>query len=287
MSVTFLRKSDTIGTMKNSRWIVTGGTGSFAWHFIAYVLYNLAPAKVTVLSRDEHKQHDMRASFDDDRLQFVIGDVRDREVVRDAVSEHDYVVHAAALKHVQTGQRWPMEVSRTNIDGTRNVVDASNAAGASMVLLSTDKAVNPVNYYGASKMLAEAVTLQGGQRVVRYGNVFGSRGSVLHKFRDAAANGHRFRITDKRMTRFVITFDEAIQMVLFALDGGLPLSLPTGLRAMQIVDLARAFDSDAQFDEIGMFDGEKLHEELAPGVTSDSVRKMGVEEIRSLINETV
>lgn len=273
-------------------YFITGGTGSFGNAFTEYILSNTADS-VAVFSRDEHKQHDMAQRFDSGRLRFFIGDVRDRRAILAAIEgdtdrawhEDIRIVHAAALKHVSTGQRFPFEVMRTNVEGTRNVVDAANEWACNVVLLSTDKAVQPVNYYGASKMLAEGITIQGGQRVVRYGNVFGSRGSVLHHFKDAAANGHRFRITHPDMTRFVITLEQAVQVVLDAFEAPPgSVTIPT-LPAMRITDLARAFDPDAEFEYIGVQPGEKIAEALDIGITSDKAELLTVEQIKGLIRE--
>jgi UDP-N-acetylglucosamine 4,6-dehydratase len=269
-------------------WLITGGTGSFGQAFTEYILHHTSD-DIAVYSRDEHKQHDMAQRFNSDRLRFFVGDVRDKTRLLACMATRGKlrVVHAAALKHVATGQQHVREVYKTNVEGTANVVDAVNHWGGSMVLLSTDKAVQPVNYYGASKMLAEGIVLQGGQRVARWGNVFGSRGSVLHHFREAVANGHTFRITHPDMTRFVITLDQAVQVTLDAIEkppGS--VTVPT-LPAMRITDLARAFDDDAEFEEIGVQDGEKIAEALAPGVTSDGARMLTVEEIRGLIDAHV
>lgn len=273
-------------------YFVTGGTGSFGNAFTEYILTQTTDS-VAVFSRDEMKQHEMAQRFNSDRLRFFIGDVRDYESVECSVEscfdldwhENIRIVHAAALKHVATGQRFPFEVIRTNVEGTRNVVRVANCWGMSMALLSTDKAVQPVNYYGASKMLAEGITIHGGQRVVRYGNVFGSRGSVLHHFKEAAANGHTFSITHPDMTRFVITLQEAVKVVLDALEAPPgSITIPT-LPAMRIIDLARAFDQHAGFEYIGVQPGEKLAEALDTGITSDKATLLTVEQIRELIRE--
>jgi len=211
--------------------------------------------------------------------------VRDRDRVFEAVKRADAVIHAAALKHIWAGEAHPYEVIQTNIAGTRNVVDASVASGARMVLVSSDKAYAPRNLYGCTKMAAEALAIRGGQRVVRYGNVFGSRGSILHKFKEWTAKGHNFKITDVRMTRFVITVDQAIDLVLETLDmpGG-TVNIPR-LPAMRIIDLAKAFDPEAVIEEIGMFPGEKLHESLQDGQCSEDAVKLTVDEIKALIRD--
>lgn len=273
-------------------YFVTGGTGSFGQAFTEHILATTTDS-VVVYSRDEFKQHVMAQRFDSDRLRFFVGDVRDKASLAEAMQEAWLtafigdlrIVHAAALKHVSTGQRQPFEVVQTNLLGTKNVVDMANTFEGSMVLLSTDKAVMPVNYYGASKMLAEGITLQGGQRVARWGNVFGSRGSVLHHFKEAAASGHKFRITHRDMTRFVITLQEAVKVCLDAFEAPPgSVTIPT-LPAMRITDLALAFDSDAEFEEIGVQDGEKIAEALDIGYTSDKAELLTVEQIRGLIDE--
>lgn len=274
--------------MEGKRWLVTGGTGSLGSHLVPYILDNLNPISVTVFSRNEYEQYQMRSSVPD--AEYIIGDVRDESAVW-ALRRYafDYIVHAAALKHVRTAEEQPQEAYKTNVVGTENIAKLVIGATARMVLVSTDKAVEPVNAYGATKMLAERIAIDAGQQVVRYGNVFGSRGSVLHCFADAAANGSSFRIHDKRMTRFVITFNQAIAAILQTLalrKYDQQLFVPT-LPAMRITDLARAFDDNAEFEEIGVQPGEKLHEKLRDGLTSDSAPKLSVEEIRRLINATI
>jgi UDP-N-acetylglucosamine 4,6-dehydratase len=190
---------------------------------------------------------------------------------------------------VALGEVQPWEVVQTNAHGTWNVVQAANEFDVTMVLLSTDKAVMPVNLYGATKMCAERITLTGGQRVVRYGNVIGSRGSVLHIFKQQAANGHVFSITDKRMTRFVINFAQAIWQVEKALRAAPgSITIPV-LPAIRIVDLALAFDGQAEFREIGVQPGEKIHEVLSvdPWRCSEDADKLSVGEIKELIDATV
>ena len=271
------------------KYLVTGGTGSFGSKYVEHLL-KTTDADIRVFSRGEYLQWEMKQRVHDNRVKYIIGDVRDVEAVYDAMDGVDYCVHAAALKHVSVGESQPWEAVQTNINGTKNVVDAANEYGAKMVLLSTDKAVEPVNLYGATKMAAEKITLAGCQRVTRWGNVFGSRGSVLHIFKKQAANGSEFSITDKRMTRFVITFDEAIDVVDYALfKDGCTVTLPSKLRAINITDLALAFDESATFKEIGIQKGEKIHEVLSldPLQTSEDCGKMSVEEIRGLISESV
>ena len=267
--------------------LITGGTGTLGSNLIRRCLRDNLYSEVICFSRDELKQFDLANELRDDRVRYVIGDVRDAESIRAAMVGVDHVVHAAALKHVASGENHPWEVLKTNVIGTHNVVSAANASGAVMVLVSTDKAVAPVNLYGASKMTAESLTINGGQRVVRYGNVFGSRGSVLHKFKEWAATGHHFKITDMRMTRFVITVDHAIDLVLETLK--MPprsINIPN-LPAMRIVDLAKAFVIEAVIEEIGAFPGEKLHEFLSPCQSSETAVKLSIPEIQKLIEVTL
>jgi UDP-N-acetylglucosamine 4,6-dehydratase len=266
------------------RYLVTGGTGSFGSRFVERVITDGHEA--IVFSRDELKQYEMRKRITG--AEYVIGDVRDNAALEETISRRrcNRVVHAAALKHVHTGETQPWESVKTNIIGTKNVVDVCDDWGCELVFLSTDKAVEPVNLYGATKMIAERIILDAGQRVVRYGNVFGSRGSVLHVF-DTQKRDGVFTITDQRMTRFVITLDEAVDFVLNAFEGNTgTVSIPV-LRAIRIVDLARAFDPTAEIREIGVQPGEKLAEVLGDGQRSDEAPLLSVDEIRELINETL
>jgi UDP-N-acetylglucosamine 4,6-dehydratase len=260
---------------RNKVWMITGGTGSFASHAIPHILEHYEPREIVIFSRDEYKQYQMRKDADG-RLRFEIGDVRDAQRIYRAMKGVDYVIHAAALKHVHTGEANPLEVIKTNIAGTQNVVDASNGRGARMVLLSTDKACEPINAYGASKMLAERVTLAGNQVVVRYGNVIGSRGSVFDVFRKMAEQGE-FTVTDMRCTRFGVTFDYAIGIACHALSGEYqePALYVSKAGAFSIVDLVDAFDTDAPINERGLTPGEKLHETLMTGQEAARAIEMG------------
>ena len=269
------------------KYLITGGTGSFGKRHTKWLTEN-TDAEIVVFSRDEFKQWEMKKLYPN--VQYIIGNVRDRDAVFNAVLGCDYVIHTAALKHVATGENQPWETMQTNVVGTKNVVDASNSVGAKMVLLSTDKAVQPVNLYGASKMVAEHITLSGGQRVTRYGNIFGSSGSILHIFKKQASQGHLFTITDHRMTRFIVTFEEAIEIVNKALQSkSSTITLPTHIVGINISDLAYAFDDKAKFDEIGIQPGEKLAELLSdkPLISSQDCDKMTVLEIRRLIDESI
>jgi UDP-N-acetylglucosamine 4,6-dehydratase len=246
----------------NAKWLITGGTGSFASHAIPYILEKYDPSEIVVYSRDEYKQYEMRKT-EDERVTFEIGDVRDKARLDRAMKGVRYVIHSAALKHVHTAERDPREAIKTNVAGTANVVDAANRVGARMVLLSTDKACEPINAYGATKMLAERITLDGNQSVVRYGNVIGSRGSVFDVFRKMADYGV-FKLTDRRCTRFGVTFEYAIELAIHALTGEYPTAemLVSKANAFYVEDLAYAFAEDAVITERGLSPGEKIHETL-------------------------
>ncbi len=253
--------------------LVTGGTGSFGQKFTRILLDEYSPAKLIILSRDELKQHEMRvAGFDDPRLRYFIGDVRDVDRLRRAMAGVDVVVHAAALKQVPACEYNPIEAVLTNIMGARNVIDAALDCGVrSVVALSTDKAVNPLNLYGSTKQVAEKLFVQANAysgssetrfSCVRYGNVVGSRGSVIPLFLQQRHRGH-LTVTDPRMTRFWITLDEGVRLVIRAIEqshGG-EVFVPK-IPSMSIVDLAKAVAPDCEIREIGIRPGEKLHEAL-------------------------
>ena len=254
--------------------LVTGGTGSFGKAFLEAVLTTRNPARIVIFSRDELKQYEMRQTWGDDpRVRFFIGDIRDRDRLRMALHGVDYVVHAAALKQVDTAEYNPMEYVKTNILGSENVIQASLDAGVKKVVaLSTDKASSPVNLYGATKLTADKLfissnhyAVDGGTRfsVVRYGNVMGSRGSVIPFFRNLAAAGEPLPITDMRMTRFWITLPQAVEFVLSSfsdMNGG-ELYVPR-IPSMRVTDLAEAIAPGSKLVEIGIRPGEKLHEEM-------------------------
>lgn len=260
--------------LSGSSILITGGTGSFGKAFVAEVLDNHEPARVAVFSRDELKQYEMRKVFgDDSRIRFFIGDIRDRERLEMAMHGVDYVVHAAALKQVDTAEYNPMEFVKTNILGSENVMIASINAGVKRVVaLSTDKASSPVNLYGATKLTADKLFISGNHysyargtkfAVVRYGNVLGSRGSVINFFRQLAEAEQPLPITDFRMTRFWITLERAVQFVIESfemMDGG-ELYVPR-IPSMRVLDLAKAIAPDGEVYEIGVRPGEKLHEEM-------------------------
>ena len=265
--------------------LVTGGTGSFGRAFIGKVLSDYSPRKLVVFSRDETKQYEMsiNPSFKDlgDRLRFYIGDVRDANRLKMAMRDIDIVVHAAALKHVPIAEYNPFECIKTNVNGAENVVNAAIQGDVKCVLaLSTDKAANPVNLYGASKLASDKIFIAAnnlagadGTRfsVVRYGNVLGSRGSVLPLFRRLIAEGaSSLPITDPRMTRFWITLSQGVQFVLssMAMMQGGELFVPK-IPSMKVADLALALAPDLPHKIIGIRPGEKLHEVL---ITEDESR---------------
>ncbi|MEZ4290966.1 MAG: UDP-N-acetylglucosamine 4,6-dehydratase (inverting) [Myxococcota bacterium] len=266
--------------------LVTGGTGSFGQAFVRSVLDSREDCTIRVFSRDELKQYDMaQAMGHDPRLRFFIGDVRDADRLARAMHGIDLVVHAAALKHVPICEFNPAEAVKTNIQGSQNVVDAAIDAGVRRtVALSTDKAVNPVNLYGATQLCAEKLFVHGnvyaGARdirfsCVRYGNVMGSRGSVIPLFRRQAESGV-LTITDRRMTRFWLSLDEAVGLVLHAVGemrGG-EIFVPK-IPSMRIVDLARAMAPTARIDEVGRRPGEKLHEVLLTAEESRNAVDVG------------
>ena len=264
--------------------LVTGGTGSFGRKFVDTMLRHYNPLKLIVFSRDELKQHEMRVSgFDHPSLRYFIGDVRDRERLRRAMQGVDVVVHTAALKQVPACEYNPIEAVVTNINGGRNVIEAALDTGVKRVMaLSTDKAVNPVNLYGATKLVAEKLFVQANAyrgtgtarfSCVRYGNVVGSRGSVIPLFLDQRDSG-KVTITDPRMTRFWLTLGQGVQFVIDCIErmqGG-EVFVPK-IPSMNIMDLAAAIAPECKIEEIGIRPGEKLHEVL---VSEDEARQ-GVE----------
>lgn len=260
--------------------LITGGTGSFGKKLTRILLDEYHPAKIIVFSRDELKQHEMRAAgFTANNLRYFIGDVRDRDRLKRAFEGVDVVVHAAALKQVPACEYNPMEAIKTNILGSSNVVDAALDAGVERVIaLSTDKAVNPVNLYGATKLAAEKLFVQsnsyaGGRETrfscVRYGNVVGSRGSVVPVFLRQRENGE-VTVTDDRMTRFWISLEQGVRFVIRCAEqmhGG-EVFVPK-IPSMSIMELAKAMAPNANISVIGIRPGEKLHEVL---ISEDEAR---------------
>lgn len=254
--------------------LVTGGTGSFGNAFTQYVLEHYTPRKIIIYSRDEYKQFVMANMFRKykDKLRFFIGDVRDKDRLYRAFDGVDYVVHAAALKQVPACEYNPMEAVKTNIDGAMNIVDAALDCGVKRVVaLSTDKAVNPINLYGGTKLVSDKLFIGANAyagakdvcfSIVRYGNVAGSRGSVIPFFRNIVnEGGTALPITDYRMTRFWISLDEGVQLVIKALSeakGG--ETFISKIPSFKITDLAQAILPGCEMPEVGIREGEKLHE---------------------------
>ena len=262
--------------------LLTGGSGSFGSRFVEMALEEHNPRKLIIYSRDEFKQFQMQQRLTDKRLRFFIGDVRDLPRLKMAMREVDVVIHAAALKHVPIAEYNPMEAVKTNIGGAENVVDAAISCGVKRVVaLSTDKACSPVNLYGATKLASDKIFVASNNlsgnigtkfAVVRYGNVVGSRGSVVPYFKKLIAEGAReIPITDERMTRFWITLDQGVRFVLSSLEmmqGG-ELFVPK-IPSMRVVDLARVVAPDLPQKVIGIRPGEKLHEVM---ITEDDARQ--------------
>ena len=256
--------------------LITGGTGSFGKAFLARLKASASPRKVIVYSRDELKQFEMGQQFDQTGIRYFIGDVRDKERLTLAMQGVDFVIHAAAMKQVPTAEYNPMECIKTNIHGAQNVVDAALSQGVHKVIaLSTDKAVNPINLYGATKLASDKLFIAANNTtgtgktrfaIVRYGNVMGSRGSIIPYFQRLISEGARaLPITDKRMTRFWITLDRGVDFVLDSFHrmlGGEVL-IPK-IPSVRITDLARAMAPNLPQEEIGRRPGEKIHEVLCP-----------------------
>lgn len=261
--------------IKGKTILVTGGTGSFGTA-VTEALLKLGPKEIIIFSRDEKKQFDMGNYFDDKRLTFVIGDVRDRESVDHAMEGVDYVFHAAALKQVPTGEFYPLELVKTNVMGSHNVIHSAIDHGVKrVVVLSTDKAATPINVMGMTKALMERVMTAaahrgGGKTIVcgtRYGNVLYTRGSVVPYFIERMKRGKPITITDPRMTRFMMTLEESLDLVLFALTAGKPGEIYVRVApATTIADLAEAmveiFDYKKPVEHIGIRPGEKIDEFL-------------------------
>lgn len=256
--------------------LVTGGTGSFGHDFVRLALTQLEPRRVIVFSRDEKKQHDMRLLYRDDRLKFVIGDVRDAAAVDAAMRGVNFVFHAAALKQVPSCEFFPMEAVRTNVLGAENVLSAAERSGVErLVVLSTDKAVYPVNAMGQTKALMEKLVLARAKddecpttcSVVRYGNVMCSRGSVIPLFLQQIREGRPVTITHPQMTRLLLKLSEAVELVRFALERAERGDLfVRKAPAATVQDLAQAllnlFDADNPIKIVGVREGEKMHEAL-------------------------
>ncbi|GAB2823878.1 UDP-N-acetylglucosamine 4,6-dehydratase (inverting) [Alpinimonas psychrophila] len=271
-----------VSILEGSSILITGGTGSFGKAFIEYALENLNPKKIVIFSRDELKQYEVRLKFNNDpRLRFFIGDIRDQHRLMRAMHNIDYVVHAAALKQVDTAEYNPFEYVQTNIIGSQNVIEAAIDTGVKkIVALSTDKASSPLNLYGATKLAADKLFQSANHyaagyetrfSVVRYGNVMGSRGSVIPFFKELAAKGESLPITDERMTRFWITLPQTVQFVVDSFDlmvGG-ELYVPR-IPSMRILDLVEAVAPGSKTHSVEIRPGEKLHEEM---ISQDDSRR--------------
>lgn len=264
---------------ENKTILITGGTGSFGKACTKILLEEHNPKSVRIYSRGEMLQWEMQKILRDDRIRYFIGDVRDKERLDRAFNGVDIVIHAAALKQVPACEYNPIEAVKTNIDGAKNVINCALDNNVKRVLaLSTDKAVHPVNLYGATKMVAEKLFVQGNSYAgsqdirfacVRYGNVIGSRGSIIPLFLEQKKTG-KITITDERMTRFWITLDQGVKLVLNAIENmsGGETFIPK-IPSMKITDLAKAIAPEAEIEVIGIRPGEKLHEVL---ITEDEAR---------------
>lgn len=256
--------------------LITGGTGSFGKKYTKILLEEYQPNKIIIYSRDELKQYEMAQEYDDPCMRYFIGDVRDVDRLKKAMRGVDFVIHAAALKHVPIAEYNPMECIKTNINGAQNVIDACFANNVKKVIaLSTDKAANPVNLYGATKLASDKLFIAAnnlvGDRdtifsVVRYGNVVGSRGSVVPFFKKLISSGAtELPITDEKMTRFFITLEDGVKFVLknFERMQGGEIFIPK-IPSMKIVDMAKALAPELPHKVIGIRPGEKLHEIMCP-----------------------
>ena len=262
---------------KNKTILITGGTGSFGNEFINHLITNKIPfGLVKIFSRDEKKQYDMREKLNNDKIKFIIGDIRDQVSVNSVVKNVDFIFHAAALKQVPSCEFFPMEAVKTNIIGTENLINASNSSNVKkIVFLSTDKAVNPINAMGMSKALMEKIILANSRIVnkklslciTRYGNVIGSRGSVVPTFIDQIKHNKPLTITDGSMTRFLMTLNEAIKLVLFAFENGKNGDLfvqksPAATLETISKAIAKKYKKKLKIKKIGFRHGEKKHESL-------------------------
>jgi UDP-N-acetylglucosamine 4,6-dehydratase len=271
--------------LRNKTVLITGGTGSFGSRFARTALECFEPAKVIIFSRDELKQYELAQEIRDERIRFFLGDVRDVERLRRACEEVDVIVHAAALKQVPAAEYNPFECIKTNVLGAQNVIEAALATDVERVIaLSTDKAANPINLYGATKLCSDKLFIAGnsyaGKRplrmsVVRYGNVVGSRGSVVPFFRQMRSSG-RIPITDPRMTRFWITLDQGVRFVADCLEwmhGG-ELFVPK-IPSTDIMTLAEVLAPNCEKEIVGIRPGEKLHELMIGADDARRTRDMG------------
>jgi len=276
--------------------LITGGTGSLGKALVDHLLNETNARRIIVFSRDELKQHNLRTHFkNNQRLRWFLGDIRDLERLKRAFHGVDFVIHAAALKQVDTGEYNPMEFIKTNVLGSQNVIDAAIDTGVKRVVaLSTDKASSPINLYGATKLTADKLFVAANNysftygttfSVVRYGNVMGSRGSVIPFFKELGIEGKPLPITDLRMTRFWISIENAVKFVFDSLNimtGG-ELYVPR-IPSMKITDLAHAVAPNSKLEEIGMRPGEKLHEEM---ISADDSRRTVILKDRFVVTPVV
>lgn len=261
--------------LKNSSILVTGGTGSFGQRFVSLTLKKFNPKRLVIFSRDEMKQWEMAALYKDDpRVRFFIGDVRDKDRLYRALQSVDFVVHAAATKIVPTAEYNPFECIKTNINGAMNLIDACiDQKVKRVVALSTDKACSPINLYGATKLASDKLfvasnsSYAGGHKtsfsVVRYGNVMGSRGSIIPFFMSLKDKKKKLLITDERMTRFMITLEQGVELVWNAFEDMVGGEIYVKkIPSIKITDIAKAIDPNSNFKIIGIRPGEKLHEQM-------------------------
>ena len=269
--------------LKNQNILSTGGTGTFGQEIVSFLLKTIKVKKLIIFSRDENKQFEMSKKFDSDkRVRFFIGDVRDLGRLMTALRDVDYVIHAAAMKHVPASEYNPVECIKTNVDGSQSLITASIERGVKKVIaLSTDKACNPINLYGATKLCAEKLFVNANQysnftkfSVVRYGNVIGSRGSVIPYFKSLLDQKKILPLTSKEMTRFFIPIQDALKFVLSSLNrtrGG-EIFIPK-MNSIKMMELIQLLDKKARIKVIGIRPGEKLHESLFSSDESRSVNQ--------------
>jgi UDP-N-acetylglucosamine 4,6-dehydratase len=279
--------------LNGSSILITGGTGSLGKALVSRLLRETKVRRIAIFSRDELKQYELRQYFENnDRLRWFLGDVRDLPRLVRAFHGVDFVIHAAALKQVDTGEYNPMEFVKTNVLGSQNVIEAAiEARVKKVVALSTDKASSPINLYGATKLTADKLFIAANNyshaygvtfSVVRYGNVMGSRGSVIPVFQELARNHQPLPLTDIKMTRFWISLEDAVEFVLESLDSmsGGELFVPR-IPSMRLLDLAKAISPQSEIIEIGMRPGEKLHEEMISA--DDSNRTLLINKKRMVV----
>ena len=269
---------------KNKTILITGGTGSLGTELTRYLLKNFKLKKIILFSRDEQKHFQLEKEFDNQKLRFLIGDIRDLRRITLALKEVDYVIHAAAQKHVLLSEYNPQECVNTNILGTQNIIEACiNQKVKKCILVSTDKSVNPINLYGATKLVAEKIILNGNNlsgkdgtifSVVRYGNVLGSKGSILPYFAKLNKQRKKIPITHVDMTRFWISFQESIELVLSSLMNSKrgDIFVPV-LNSLKITDFVKIINPKAKTHVIGIKKGEKIHEELITEEESKYAKK--------------